>query len=141
MRDRQFNFEFFPPKTAEGAEKLRNTHARLSPLKPCFTFVTFGAGDTAQQSALDAVMEIQRESIETVPHLSCMGSSRESIRGILNTYRGHDIRCIVVLRGDVPSGMGKIGEFRFANELIEFIRQETSEAFHVEAAAYPEYHP
>ena len=141
MQDRQFSFEFFPPKTAEGAEKLRNTRAQLSPLKPRFISVTFGAGGTTQQGTLDAVVEIQREGIEAAPHLSCVGSSRESIRGILNTYREHGIRRIVALRGDMPSGMGEIGEFRFANELVEFIRQETGEAFHIEVAAYPEYHP
>ncbi|NPC53963.1 methylenetetrahydrofolate reductase [NAD(P)H], partial [Corallococcus exiguus] len=110
-------------------------------LKPRFISVTFGAGGTTQQGTLDAVVEIQREGIEAAPHLSCVGSSRESIRGILNTYREHGIRRIVALRGDMPSGMGEIGEFRFANELVEFIRQETGEAFHIEVAAYPEYHP
>lgn len=141
MQDRQFSFEFFPPKTAEGAEKLRNTRAQLSPLKPRFISVTFGAGGTTQQGTLDAVVEIQREGIEAAPHLSCVGSSRENIRNILNTYREHGIRRIVALRGDMPSGMGEIGEFRFANELVEFIREETGNAFHIEVAAYPEYHP
>ena len=141
MTDRYYSFEFFPPKTAEGAEKLRNTRAQLAPLKPKYISVTFGAGGTTQQGTLDAVLEIQREGIEAAPHLSCVGSSRESIRDILKTYRDGGIRHIVALRGDMPSGMGEIGEFRYANELVEFIRAETGDWFNIEVAAYPEYHP
>lgn len=141
MTDRYYSFEFFPPKTAEGAEKLRNTRAQLAPLQPKYISVTFGAGGTTQQGTLDAVLEIQREGIEAAPHLSCVGSSRESIRDILQTYRDGGIRHIVALRGDMPSGMGEIGEFRYANELVEFIRAETGDWFNIEVAAYPEYHP
>lgn len=141
MTDRYYSFEFFPPKTAEGAEKLRNTRAQLAPLQPKYISVTFGAGGTTQQGTLDAVLEIQREGIEAAPHLSCVGSSRESIRNILQTYRDGGIRHIVALRGDMPSGMGEIGEFRYANELVEFIRAETGDWFNIEVAAYPEYHP
>ena len=141
MTDRYYSFEFFPPKTAEGAEKLRNTRAQLAPLQPKYISVTFGAGGTTQQGTLDAVLEIQREGIEAAPHLSCVGSSRESIRNILQTYRDGGIRHIVALRGDMPSGMGEIGEFRYANELVAFIRAETGDWFHIEVAAYPEYHP
>ncbi len=141
MTDRYYSFEFFPPKTAEGAEKLRNTRAQLAPLRPKYISVTFGAGGTTQQGTLDAVLEIQREGIEAAPHLSCVGSSRESIRDILKTYRDAGIRHIVALRGDMPSGMGEIGEFRYANELVEFIRAETGDWFNIEVAAYPEYHP
>lgn len=141
MTDRYYSFEFFPPKTAEGAEKLRNTRAQLAPLQPKYISVTFGAGGTTQQGTLDAVLEIQREGIEAAPHLSCVGSSRESIRDILKTYRDGGIRHIVALRGDMPSGMGEIGEFRYANELVEFIRAETGDWFNIEVAAYPEYHP
>ncbi len=141
MTDRYYSFEFFPPKTAEGAEKLRNTRAQLAPLQPKYISVTFGAGGTTQQGTLDAVLEIQREGIEAAPHLSCVGSSRESIRNILKTYRDNGIRHIVALRGDMPSGMGEIGEFRYANELVEFIRAETGDWFNIEVAAYPEYHP
>ncbi len=141
MQERSFSFEFFPPKTAEGAEKLRNTRAQLTPLKPRYVSVTFGAGGTTQQGTLDAVLEIQRDGIEAAPHLSCVGSSKESIRQILQTYRDGGIRRIVALRGDMPSGMGEIGEFRYANELVEFIRAETGDWFHIEVAAYPEYHP
>jgi methylenetetrahydrofolate reductase (NADPH) len=110
-------------------------------LQPKFISVTFGAGGTTQQGTLDTVLEIQREGTEAAPHLSCVGSSRESIRQILSTYRNAGIRHIVALRGDLPSGMGEIGEFRFANELVEFIRAETGDWFHIEVAAYPEYHP
>ncbi|RZT38642.1 methylenetetrahydrofolate reductase [NAD(P)H] [Cupriavidus agavae] len=141
MTDRYFSFEFFPPKTAEGAEKLRNTRAQLAPLQPKYISVTFGAGGTTQQGTLDAVLEIQREGIEAAPHLSCVGSTRENIREILSAYRAGGIRHIVALRGDMPSGMGEIGEFRYANELVEFIRAETGDWFHIEVAAYPEYHP
>ncbi len=141
MTDRYFSFEFFPPKTAEGAEKLRNTRAQLAPLQPKYISVTFGAGGTTQQGTLDAVLEIQREGIEAAPHLSCVGSRRDSIRQILQTYRDGGIRHIVALRGDMPSGMGEIGEFRYANELVEFIRAETGDWFNIEVAAYPEYHP
>jgi methylenetetrahydrofolate reductase (NADPH) len=141
MQERHFSFEFFPPKTAEGVEKLRATRAQLATLQPKFISVTFGAGGTTQQGTLDTVLEIQREGTEAAPHLSCVGSSRESIRQILSTYRNAGIRHIVALRGDLPSGMGEIGEFRFANELVEFIRAETGDWFHIEVAAYPEYHP
>ncbi|WP_019451119.1 methylenetetrahydrofolate reductase [NAD(P)H] [Cupriavidus sp. BIS7] len=141
MTDRYYSFEFFPPKTAEGAEKLRNTRAQLAPLQPKYISVTFGAGGTTQQGTLDAVLEIQREGIEAAPHLSCVGSTRDSIRQILKTYRDGGIRHIVALRGDMPSGMGEIGEFRYANELVEFIRAETGDWFQIEVAAYPEYHP
>lgn len=141
MTDRYYSFEFFPPKTAEGTEKLRNTRAQLAPLQPKYISVTFGAGGTTQQGTLDAVLEIQRDGIEAAPHLSCVGSTRDSIRQILKTYRDGGIRHIVALRGDMPSGMGEIGEFRYANELVEFIRAETGDWFHIEVAAYSEYHP
>lgn len=141
MTQRSFSFEFFPPKTAEGSDKLRATRMQLAPLKPRFVSVTFGAGGSTQQGTLDTVAEIQREGTEAAPHLSCVGSSREGIRAILDTYRNHGIHHIVALRGDMPSGMGEIGEFRFASELVEFIRAETGDWFHIEVAGYPEYHP
>ncbi|WP_150558309.1 methylenetetrahydrofolate reductase [NAD(P)H] [Pandoraea bronchicola] len=141
MTQPSFSFEFFPPKTADGAEKLRATRQQLFPLGPKFVSVTFGAGGSTQQGTLDAVIEIQREGVEAAPHLSCVGSTKENIRDILKTYRDNGIRHIVALRGDLPSGMGEIGEFRYASELVEFIRAETGEWFHIEVAAYPEYHP
>ncbi|HJU70674.1 MAG TPA: methylenetetrahydrofolate reductase [NAD(P)H] [Paucimonas sp.] len=140
-----FSIEFFPPKTPEGAEKLRATRARLAQLQPKYFSVTFGAGGSTQQGTLDTVLEIQREGHEAAPHLSCIGNSRDNLRAILMEYKAHGIRRLVALRGDLPSGYGMAGfsssEFRYANELIEFIRAETGDWFHIEAAAYPEMHP
>jgi len=137
-----FSFEFFPPKTPEGTEKLRRTRDTLANLKPRFFSVTFGAGGSTRERTFETVLEIQKTSgIESAPHLSCIGSTRASIREILNTYREAGVRHIVALRGDMPSGMREAGEFRYANELVEFIRAETGDYFHVEVAAYPECHP
>ncbi|GGC80914.1 methylenetetrahydrofolate reductase [NAD(P)H] [Undibacterium terreum] len=136
-----FSIEFFPPKTAEGTEKLRVTRAKLAELKPKYFSVTFGAGGTTQQGTLDTVVDIRKEGYEAAPHLSCVGGTRESIREILQQYKSHDIRRLVALRGDLPSGYGASGEFRYANELVEFIRAETGDWFHIEVAAYPEVHP
>lgn len=136
-----FSFEFFPPKTPEGRDKLRLTRAQLAPLKPEFFSVTFGAGGTTRDHTLETVLEIRAEGHHAAPHLSCIGSTRESIAAILQEYRKHDIRHIVALRGDIPSGMGTTGEFRYANELVQFIREETGQHFFIEVAAYPEFHP
>ncbi|WP_269531793.1 methylenetetrahydrofolate reductase [NAD(P)H] [Chitinimonas sp. BJYL2] len=136
-----YSFEFFPPKTPEGIEKLRNTRRQLAQLKPEFFSVTFGAGGTTQQGTLDTVLEIQSEGFEAAPHLSCVGSTKENVAALLNTYRENGIRRIVALRGDIPSGMVEFGEFRYANELVAFIREQHGDWFHIEIAAYPEYHP
>lgn len=142
MQVNELSFEFFPPKTAEGLDKLRAARDQLIPLRPKFFSVTFGAGGSTQQGTLDTVLELSRGGLDAAPHLSCVGSSRENIRAILAAYRGHGIRHIVALRGDMPSGMGgEIGEFRYASELVEFIRAETGDWFRIEVAAYPEYHP
>ena len=139
---RVYSFEFFPPKTEEGVAKLRNTRDELAKLKPRFFSVTFGAGGSTRERTFETVCEIQRDSgIEASPHLSCVGSTKDSIRDILNQYRQQGIHHIVALRGDLPSGMGQPGEFRYANELVEFIRAETGDHFHIEVAAYPEFHP
>ncbi|MBZ0071391.1 MAG: methylenetetrahydrofolate reductase [NAD(P)H] [Gammaproteobacteria bacterium] len=139
---RVFSFEFFPPKTDEGAEKLRTVRDELAVLKPRFFSVTFGAGGSTRDRTFDTVTEIQRDSgIDAAPHLSCIGSTRESIREILAAYHDAGITHIVALRGDMPSGMREAGEFRYANELVEFIRAETGRDFHIEVAAYPEFHP
>ncbi|GAO35239.1 5,10-methylenetetrahydrofolate reductase [Sulfuricella sp. T08] len=135
------SFEFFPPKTQEGMDKLHATRKQLGQLNPEFFSVTFGAGGSTRDRTLETVIEIQREGHEAAPHLSCIGSTRESIRAILNEYKSHGIRHIVALRGDMPSGMASAGEFRYANELVEFIRTETGDWFHIEVAAYPEFHP
>lgn len=137
----QFSFEFFPPKTAEGAEKLNKVRDTLGALKPKYFSVTFGAGGSTQQGTFDTVTSIQQAGYSAAPHLSCVGSTKENIRRILNDYRAAGINRIVALRGDMPSGTHDIGEFRFANELVEFIRQETGDHFHIEVAAYPEFHP
>ncbi|CAM2194784.1 methylenetetrahydrofolate reductase [NAD(P)H] [Paraburkholderia sp. A1RI_3L] len=141
MNPIELSFEFFPPKTQEGVEKLRATRAQLAPLKPKFVSVTFGAGGSTQQGTLDTVLDIAKDGIEAAPHLSCIGSSKESLRAILNRYRESGIRHIVALRGDLPSGMGEVGELRYASELVSFIRNETGDWFRIEVAAYPEYHP
>ena len=141
MKPHNFSIEFFPPKTGEGTEKLRVTRAKLATLDPKYFSVTFGAGGTTQQGTLDTVIEIRREGFDAAPHLSCVGGTRESIRSILREYQANDIRRLVALRGDLPSGYGMGGEFRYANELVEFIRAETGDWFHIEVAAYPEMHP
>jgi methylenetetrahydrofolate reductase (NADPH) len=144
LANHNISIEFFPPKTAEGVEKLRVVRAKLAVLQPKYFSVTFGAGGSTQQGTRDTVLEIQREGLEAAPHLSCVGSSRDSLREILADYKAHGIKRLVALRGDLPSGYGATGssgELRYANELIEFIRAETGSWFHIEAAAYPEMHP
>lgn len=141
MKTHNFSIEFFPPKTAEGTEKLRATRAKLAELQPKYFSVTFGAGGTTQQGTLDTVLDIRKEGYDAAPHLSCVGGSRESIRDILQQYQANDIRRLVALRGDLPSGYGMGGEFRHASDLVEFIRAETGNWFHIEVAAYPEMHP
>ena len=137
----QFSFEFFPPKTPEGSEKLKLVREQLGALKPKYFSVTFGAGGSTQQGTFDTVMEIQQAGYTAAPHLSCIGSTRENISAILHAYMDKGINRIVALRGDMPSGMQEAGEFRHANELVEFIRSETADQFHIEVAAYPEFHP
>jgi methylenetetrahydrofolate reductase (NADPH) len=141
METPNFSIEFYPPKTAEGAEKLRVTRAKLSELHPKYFSVTFGAGGTTQNGTLDTVREILAAGDDAAPHLSCIGGTRDSIRAILAEYKSHGIRRLVALRGDLPSGYGASGEFRYANELVEFIRAETGDWFRIEVAAYPEVHP
>ncbi|MFB9157374.1 methylenetetrahydrofolate reductase [NAD(P)H] [Chromobacterium violaceum] len=138
---RTFSFEFFPPKTPEGVAKLRTTRQQLAQFKPQFFSVTFGAGGTTRDGTLSTVLEIRSEGQAAAPHLSCIGSTRENIAAILNEYRGNGIRHLVALRGDIPSGMVAAGEFPYANELVEFIRAEHGDHFHIEVAAYPEFHP
>lgn len=145
MSSHNFSIEFFPPKTLEGTEKLRLVRAQLSRLQPRYFSVTFGAGGSTQQGTRDTVLDILREGHVATPHLSCLGSSREALRVILADYKAQGIKRLVALRGDLPSGYGALdqasGEFRYANQLVEFIRAETGDWFHIEVAAYPEMHP
>jgi methylenetetrahydrofolate reductase (NADPH) len=141
METHNFSIEFFPPKTPEGADKLRATRSKLAELHPKYFSVTFGAGGSTQQGTLDTVLEILGEGHPAAPHLSCIGGTRESVRTILQQFQAHGIKRLVALRGDLPSGYGGAGEFRYANELVEFIRAETGDWFHIEVAAYPETHP
>ena len=136
-----FSFEFFPPQTPEGVEKLAATRKQLALLHPEFFSVTFGAGGSTQERTLEIVRQIKAEGLTVAPHLSCVGSTRENIRALLFTYKDMGIKRIVALRGDLPSGMATTGEFQYANELVSFIRAQTGEHFHIEVAAYPEFHP
>lgn len=141
METPDFSIEFFPPKTPEGAEKLRLARSKLAELGPKYFSVTFGAGGSTQQGTLQTVREIMAEGHQAAPHLSCIGATRESIREVLTQFKDSGIRRLVALRGDLPSGYGGAGELRYASELVEFIRQETGDWFHIEVAAYPEMHP
>ncbi len=138
---RDYSFEFFPPKTPEGIARLRETRQQLAQLDPKFFSVTFGAGGSTRDRTLETVLEIQREGIGAAPHLSCISATREEIRAMLAQYQQHGIRHLVALRGDLPSGEMTAGDFRYANELVEFIRAETGDWFEIEVAAYPEVHP
>lgn len=136
-----FSFEFFPPQTPEGVEKLAVTRKQLSALNPEYFSVTFGAGGSTQERTLETILRIKGEGFDAAPHLSCVGSTRENVGSLLQTYKGAGIKRIVALRGDLPSGMATTGEFQYANELVSFIRAETGDHFHIEVAAYPEFHP
>lgn len=141
--ERVFSFEFFPPRGEEGAKNLRKAREALAAVRPKFFSVTYGAGGSTQARTLETVLEIQRDArFEAAPHISCVGATQEHIRETLELYRKNDIRHIVALRGDMPSGMrGEPGELRYANELVAFIREETGDHFFIEVAAYPETHP
>ncbi len=138
---RVLSFEFFPPNTDEGREKLRATTRQLAQLKPEFFSVTYGAGGSTRERTLGTVLDIRAMGCPAAPHISCVASSRESVRESLQHYQDHGIRHLVALRGDLPSGLAAAGEFRYANELVAFIRQEFGDQFSIEVAAYPEYHP
>ena len=135
------SFEFFPPKTAEGVERLRETWATLGELRPKFFSVTFGAGGSTRDRTLETVLEIRKAGFDAAPHLSCIGSTRAELCEVLQTYRASGIRRIVALRGDLPSGSVGFGELRYAAELVQLIRAEHGDHFEVEVACYPETHP
>src|SRR5574340_259222 len=141
MTKQLFSFEFFPPHTPEGVEKLAAVRQQLAALHPEFFSVTFGAGGSTQDRTIETIRQIKAEGYNAAPHLSCVASRRENIRAMLDAYRDMGIRRIVALRGDLPSGMGSLGEFQYANELVSFIREQTGDHFHIEVAAYPEFHP
>ncbi|PVZ72154.1 methylenetetrahydrofolate reductase [NAD(P)H] [Pelagibaculum spongiae] len=137
-----YSFEFFPPKTDKGAENIKVAAQQLAALNPKFFSCTFGAGGSTQEKTGETVSMIKEVTgIATAPHLSCIGSKKDNIRQMLLDYKAQGIDRIVALRGDMPSGMGSPGELRFANELVEFIREVTGDHFHIEVAAYPEFHP
>ena len=141
MDARAFSFEFFPPKTAEGKEKLRATWQELAKLKPRFFSCTYGAGGSTREGTLETVLDIMQAGHQAAPHISCVAATRDDVATQLERYRSHGIRHVVALRGDLPSGLGASGEFRYANELVAFIRERTGDWFHIEVACYPEYHP
>lgn len=135
------SFEFFPPNTDVGREKLKSARDTLAERRPRFFSVTYGAGGSTQDRTLHTVNAVREAGITTAPHLSCIGSEKAQLRDLLARYREEGIDSLVALRGDLPSGMGGIGEFRYANELVEFIREETGEHFEIAVAGYPESHP
>jgi len=137
----KFSIEFFPPATAEGMEKLRGVREQLAALKPEFFSVTYGAGGSTRDRTLQVVHDICAAGLDAAPHLSCIGATQASIRDHLREFRDIGVKRIVALRGDLPSGMADPGEFRYANELVEFIRAESGKEFVIEVAAYPETHP
>lgn len=135
------SLEFFPPKTPEGFEKLRVVRQALYALKPQFCSVTFGAGGSTQAGTFGTVNEILAEGVDAASHFSCIGATKATVREQLAELRANGVKRLVALRGDLPSGFGAGGEFHYASDLISFIRAETGDAFHIEAAAYPEVHP
>jgi methylenetetrahydrofolate reductase (NADPH) len=135
------SFEFFPPKTQAGQDKLLGVRDQLAKTQPDFFSVTYGAGGSTQDGTLQTVLTLRESGIDAAPHMSCIGASREELRKLLNTYKENHIKRVVALRGDLPSGMGMGGELRYANELVSFIREEFGKNFIVEVAAYPEAHP
>jgi methylenetetrahydrofolate reductase (NADPH) len=140
-REGTFSFEFFPPKTPDGVAKLRAARSQLAQLRPAFCSVTFGAGGSTREGTLETVREMLGEGLPSAPHISCIGGSRQSLRDVLSQYRSHGVDHVVALRGDLPSGSVDAGEFRYATDLVTFIREETADHFHVDVACYPEYHP
>ena len=138
-----FSFELFPPKTEKGMEKLKTTVSRLQALGPEYFSVTYGAGGSIRERTFATVDWLRSQGVETAPHLSCIGAGRDEILDILQRYRNEGIHRIVALRGDLPSGagLGALGDFNYANELVAFIQSEFPGEFQIEVAAYPEFHP
>lgn len=141
MKKIPISFEFFPPKTAEGMNNLRNAREKLSVYQPEFFSVTFGAGGSTRDRTMETVYDIQDAGYAAAPHISCISATKEEVSTLLKAYQDKGIKRLVTLRGDVPSGVVSVGDFKYANELVSFIRQETGDWFHLEVAAYPEFHP
>ncbi|BDT71165.1 5,10-methylenetetrahydrofolate reductase [Comamonadaceae bacterium OS-4] len=135
------SLEFFPPKTPEGAEKLRVVRQQLYSLAPEFCSVTFGAGGSTQEGTFNTVRDILSEGVSAASHFSCVGATKATVRVQLATLKAMGVKRLVALRGDLPSGYGAGGEFQYASDLVAFIRAETGDDFHIEVAAYPEVHP
>ncbi len=135
------SLEFFPPKTPEGVEKLVGVRQKLYALKPHFFSVTYGAGGSTQDGTLQTVQAILADGFDAAPHFSCIGATKDSVRAQLAQFKQAGIQRMVALRGDLPSGYGAFGQFKYASELVEFIRAETGDAFHIEVGCYPEVHP
>ena len=140
-KPRKYSFEFYPPKTQEGMAKLQGTVRQLAQLKPDFFSCTYGAGGSTREGTLATVLQIREAGYAAAPHLSCVASTRATLREVIEQYKAHGIRHIVALRGDLPSGMAAAGELRYASELVAYIRELTGDWFHIEVACYPEYHP
>lgn len=135
------SFEFFPPKTPEGAVKLRDVRQRLYARQPQFCSVTYGAGGSTQEGTFATVAEILSEGVEAASHFSCIGATRETVLDKLQTLQAMGVKRLVALRGDLPSGFGAGGKFQYASDLVAYVRQAFGNAFHIEVAAYPEVHP
>ncbi len=133
--------EFFPPKTPEGVDKLRAVRQQLYTLKPEFCSVTFGAGGSTQEGTFNTVRDILAEGVQAASHISCIGATHATVREQLGLLKAMGVKRLVALRGDLPSGFGMGGEFHYASDLVEFVRAETGDDFHIEVAAYPEIHP
>lgn len=139
---KKFSFEFFPPRSNEAEEKLRFTMQRLAALQPAFFSVTFGAGGSTRDKTLETVLAVREATgISAAPHLSCIGYALDELKQVIATYREHGLNHIVALRGDIPSGALGSGPLKYANELVELIRAETGDYFHIDVACYPEFHP
>ena len=143
LNDRTFSFELFPPKTDEGMDKLKTTVQRLNAVHPRYFSCTYGAGGSTRERTFATVNWLRAQGIDTAPHLACIGSEKDEIRDIVSHYIDQGINRLVALRGDMPSGMGRtgLGTFRYANELVSFLREEYGDRFTIEVAAYPEFHP
>ena len=139
--EHSFSCEFFPPKTDKGRENLNATLLEFKSIDFSYISCTYGAGGTTQDGTFDTIQQIMQHGFSAAPHITCIGSTKEKISNLLKQYMDAGVSRIVALRGDLPEGMGDPGEFHYANEMVEFIRKETGDHFHIEVAAYPEMHP